>query len=94
MNHRRFKIIIGIIIILLLIPLIAMNFTDEVSWTGLDFLVMGAMLLSVGFLIELVFRKVLKVKQRVALVIVIILALLIVWAELAVGIFGTHFDGS
>lgn len=79
--------------ILLLIPLIAMQFTDEVNWTIFDFIVAGILLIGTGLMIELVLRKVKKTKYRVILVIAILIALLLIWAELAVGIFGTPMSG-
>ncbi len=88
MKNKSLKIIITAVAILLLIPFIAMQFTDEVSWTIFDFIVMGILLLSTGFLCELTIRKVTKAKHRIVLCIVILAAFLIIWAELAVGIFG------
>ncbi|MDP3353678.1 MAG: hypothetical protein Q8S44_08055 [Flavobacteriaceae bacterium] len=70
-----------------------MQFTEEVTWTSFDFIVMGILLLSTGLLINLVLRKITKTKYRIALSIAIAVAFLIVWAELAVGIFGTPFGG-
>lgn len=94
MKNKRLIIIFTTVAVLLLIPFIAMQFTDEVSWTVLDFVAMGILLLSTGLLCELTLRKVSKVKHRIILVIIIIIAFLIIWAELAVGIFGTPFAGS
>ncbi|MDP2088709.1 MAG: hypothetical protein Q8J84_04845 [Flavobacteriaceae bacterium] len=70
-----------------------MQFTDEIAWTSTDFIVMGILLLNTGLLIDLVLRKITKTKYRIALCIAIVVAFLIVWAELAVGIFGTPFGG-
>jgi hypothetical protein len=43
---------------LLSIPLIAMQFTDEVAWTLFDFVVMGMLLSGTGSLIVLASRKI------------------------------------
>ncbi len=94
MKNKRLKIILTTVTILLLIPFIAMQFTDEVYWTSFDFVIMGILLLCTGLLCELAMRKVTKIKHRIALCIVIVGAFLIIWAELAVGIFGTLFAGS
>jgi dipeptide/tripeptide permease len=93
MKNKSLKIILTAVAILLVIPFIAMQFTDEVSWTIFDFIIMGALLLSTGFLCELTIRKVSKTKYRIILCIVILAAFLIIWAELAVGILGTPFAG-
>ncbi len=94
LKNKRLKIILTAVSILLLIPFIAMQFTDEVDWTVLDFIVMGLLLLSSGLLCELAIRKVTKIKYRITLCIAILVVFLIVWAELAVGIFGSPFAGS
>jgi hypothetical protein len=94
MKNKRLKIILISVAVLLSIPFIAMRFTDEVSWTIFDFIVMGVLLLGTGLLCELAMKKVTKLKYRIALCIAIVGAFLIVWAELAVGIFGTVFAGS
>jgi len=94
MQNKRLIGIILTVAILLLIPLIAMQFTDEVTWTLADFVVMGVLLLGTGLTCELVLRKVKKIEQRIGLCAVILIALLLIWMELAVGIFGTPFAGS
>ncbi len=94
MKNKRLKLILTAVAILLLIPFIAMQFTDEVSWTSFDFVVMGILLLSAGLMYEVVMRKVIRIKYRIGLSIAILVVFLIVWAELAVGIFGTPFAGN
>ena len=79
---------------LLLIPLIAMQFTDEVNWTLSDFGAAGVLLLGTGLMCELVIRKVRKNKYRIAICVALLAALLLIWVELAVGIFGSPFAGS
>ena len=93
MKNKRHIIILTSVSILLLIPLIAMQFTDEVTWTGFDFVVMGNLLLVTGLMFELVMRKVKKIEYRIVLFVAILGAFLLIWAELAVGIFGTPFSG-
>jgi len=93
MKNKRLLIILTIVTLLLLIPLIVMQFTDEVNWTLADFIVAGVLLLGTGLLCELVVRKVTKIEYRIALCLVILGAFLLIWAELAVGIFGTPFSG-
>ena len=91
------KRLIGIVItvaLLLLIPLIAMQFTDEVNWTLFDFIVAGVLLLATGLMYDLVIRKVNKIEYRIAICLAILAAFLLIWAELAVGIFGTPLGGT
>lgn len=88
-------IVIGIAIVgLLLIPLIAMQFTDEVKWKPFDFIVGGVLLLGIGLGCEFVFRKVSKIEHRIAICAGLLVAFLLIWAELAVGIFNTPLSGS
>jgi hypothetical protein len=91
------KRLIGIVLtvaILLLMPLIAMQFTDEVDWSPFDFAVMGILLLGTGLLCELVLRNVKSLKHRLIICAVILIVFFFIWAELAVGIFGTPFAGN
>ena len=80
--------------LLLIIPLIAMQLTDEVEWSLFDFIIMGTLLLITGLMGEIISKKVKKYKHRVILYIVVIIIFFLIWAELSVGIFGTPFSGS
>lgn len=80
--------------IILFIPFIAMQFTKEVNWTLSDFIVAGVLLIATGLMCELVLRKINKTGLWIAICIAILTTLLLVWAELAVGIFGTVFAGT
>lgn len=94
MKNKR---LIGILItvgILLLIPFIAMQFTNEVAWSLFDFVVAAILLLGTGLLCELVLRKVNKTKHRLIICAIILVLLILTWMELAVGLFGTPFAGS
>ena len=93
---KQNKRLIGIVLavpILLLIPLIAMLFTEEVKWTIIDFIIAGIMLLGAVLTFEFILRKVKTTKLRIALCVALFLTFFLVWAELAVGIFGTPFGG-
>lgn len=68
-----------------------MQFTSGVIG---DFAVMGVLLLRTGLLCEFVLRKVKRIKYRIVIYGIILFLFLLVWAELAVGIFGTPFAGS
>lgn len=92
-NKRLVGILLSVAF-LLLIPLIAMQFTSEVNWTLSDFVIMGILLFGTGLLCELVLRTVKKKSHRLILCFTILAILVLVWAELAVGVFGTPFAGS
>ena len=94
MPNKRLKIILFIIALLLLIPFVAMQFTEEVNWQAGDFVVASVLLLGTGLLCELVLRNVTKTSYRIVLCMTILVLLFLIWAELAVGLFGTIFSGS
>lgn len=80
--------------LILLVPLVAMQFTKEVAWTLADFIVAGTLLVSTGLTYVMLARKVSNARHRVVLGGALVVALLLVWAELAVGIIGTPFGGT
>ena len=92
-KNKRWLLIILALESLLLIPLIAMQFTSEVDWNYTDFIVFSVLLLAVGLLTELVLRKIKKQEKRIILIALLILVFLLVWAELGVGIFGSPIAG-
>lgn len=94
MKNKRLLLILATVVLLLLIPLIAMQFTTEVDWDSTDFLIMGMLLTGTGLLCELVLRKVKSNKHRILFCGTALLLLFLIWAELAVGIFGSPFAGS
>jgi hypothetical protein len=91
-NQRLFGILLAVTL-LLLIPVIAMQFTTEVRWSPFDFVIAAVLLFGTGILCEVVMRKVHKTGQRIALCGALLTTLLLIWLELAVGIFGTPFAG-
>ena len=80
--------------LLLSVPFFAMFFTEEVNWTFFDFVVAGTLLFGTATIIELICRKPLSANWRFVLVVGTLLALFLIWAELAVGIFGSPMAGS
>jgi hypothetical protein len=72
--------------LILLVPLVAMQLTDAVNWNIMDFVVMGSLLFGAGSIFILAARKAPR-KYWPAIGVVVVAALLYVWAELAVGIF-------
>lgn len=92
-NNRR-MIIISILASILIIPFIAMQFTNEVNWSFFDFAVATILLTSIGLAIDLTLDRIQTSKMRIMIIAVIILLGMIIWAELAVGIFGTPFAGN
>ena len=79
---------------ILLVPLIGMQITDDIQWSLFDFIIMGLLLLVLGFGIQWIRAKKLKNQTKRNYIFLLILGFLILWAELAVGIFGTPLSGS
>ena len=77
-----------------MIPLIGMQFSKEVNWTNSDFLIGGILLFETAIIFEMVLRKVKTLKSRIIACFIILAVLVLVWAELAVGIFGSPISGS
>ncbi|MEA2097201.1 MAG: hypothetical protein U9P73_10990 [Candidatus Cloacimonadota bacterium] len=89
MQDKRFYVIILITAILLLIPLIAMQFTEEINWTWFDFVVAAILLIGAGSLCSFFLTIFRKNKYRIPIIIIILILFVLIWAELAVGIFDT-----
>jgi hypothetical protein len=73
---------------ILMLPLLAMQVTDQVSWDLADFAVAGALLVGTGLMYELAARKAGNIASRAAVGVALAAALLLVWINLAVGIIG------
>ena len=73
-------------ILILLVPLVAMQFTREVNWSVTDFLVAGALLFGTGLAYEFIAARLAKTSHRMAAGVVLAAVLLLVWAQFAVGI--------
>lgn len=73
---------------ILLAPLVAMQFTREVAWTGSDFGAAALLLAGAGMVCVRAARRVVHWApvQRVALVGALALAFAALWVELAVGV--------
>jgi hypothetical protein len=75
---------------LLLIPLIAMQFTSEVAWTPFDFVAAGALLFGTGLVYKLITWKSSGMAYRVAVGFALFTGLFLIWVNLAVGIIGSE----
>lgn len=94
LQNKRLLLILLSVSLLLLIPFIAMHFTNQVNWSFFDFITMGILLLSTGLIIEFFFRKVKNRMHQFLLLLSVLLLFFLIWAELAVGLFGTPFAGN
>jgi hypothetical protein len=92
--NKRLTIIFLTMAALLSLPFIAMQFGQDVKWSLFDFVAAGTLLTITAVLFEVVIRVVKTTRYRIAICAGLLLLLLLVWLELAVGIFGTPMAGS
>lgn len=90
MHNKRIVWILFGIATLLLIPLIAMQFTEEMDWSLADFIMMGIMLSVAGLLFEVGARISTNKPYRIALATGVGTGFLLTWMNLAVGIIGSE----
>jgi hypothetical protein len=98
--RRRLTVFAAATGLLLLVPAVAMQFTDEVRWSALDFVTAGCLLFGAGIAYELVSRRAASTvtrplearSYRVAAAVAVLSALFLVWANLAVGLIGNEQD--
>lgn len=79
--------IFALVLLLLSVPLVAMQFTNEVQWSFFDFVIMGALLTATGLICSVIWYRVKSQPRRIMLVLGVLFVFLLIWAELAVGIF-------
>ncbi len=92
-DRNIIRIVLATAFILVLVSLVN-QFSEEVDWRAGDFIVMGVLLFSSGLAHELLAKKLSTTAYRVAVAVAIGIVFPLIWAELAVGIFGTPFAGS
>ena len=96
MNLQTSKYFVLVIIILsiLSIPLIGMQFSTEVNWSVLDFVIAATLLFSTGLLSMKLYTKIKTYKYYLVILILVLLAFILLWTELAVGIYNSPISGS
>lgn len=80
--------------LVLLVPLVGMLFSDEVDWAVADFVVVGILLVGVGVAYQLIVNNMKNNSRQAAVGIVLAAAMVLIWIELAVGVFGSPLAGS
>jgi hypothetical protein len=76
--------------LLLLLPLVAMQFTDEVVWDVADFAIAGTLLVGAGVTLELAARRTGNGAYRAAVGVALGAAVILVWVNGAVGVIGSE----
>lgn len=96
MKRNKFRLISLIIVVVLLLctPLIGMQFSNEVNWSLTDFIMAAILLFGTVFVIEMILRKTPEKPKQRLYILMVIASLLLIWLELAVGIFGSPIAGN
>ena len=94
MNKKIFSRILYVVLLLLCIPFFAMQFNGSVHWSLGDFILMGLLLMGLGISIKLILNRIKNRKKSLLYIWILIILFLLIWAELAVGIFNTPFVGA
>lgn len=80
--------VVLITVLLLMVPLVAMQFTNEVNWSISDFIIMGILLFSTGLAYVLLTQYSPGLINRAAFGSAIGSTFLLIWVNLAVGLIG------
>ncbi|MFM6997719.1 MAG: hypothetical protein ACKOX0_00630 [Bacteroidota bacterium] len=91
--NRRTYLFLGVAALLLL-PAVAMLFTDEVRWSPFDFVVAAVLLGGTAFVSDLIWSRLRNRRTRLIALAAVLFLLVLVWGELAVGLFGTPWAGN
>jgi len=80
--------------LLMLAAFFANLYADGWNWSPSDFLVAGILLFGAAFFVHLVLSSGRSLSSKLIISMIILLALALIWIELAVGIFAGPFAGS
>jgi len=93
--HNAYRSALGVALVtafILLLPLLAMQVSDEVAWAPADFALAGTLLFGTGLTYKLLAKKMGDIGYRLAIGVALAAALGLVWVNLAVGIIGKEGD--
>ncbi|MGV6829947.1 MAG: hypothetical protein ACWA5P_00105 [bacterium] len=93
-EYKRFLGFLLVSLLLLVIPLIANYLSSSFNWTTSDFLIAGIILISLSIGIEVILRFIKKKEHKPLLIFLLIAVFVLLFMELAVGIFGTPLAGN
>lgn len=91
---KKFLIRLVTVWSILMLPLVGGQLSTEIQWDLADYLVAAVLLTAAVIGVELILIFNLSKRQQMVLLIVFFLSFLLLWAELAVGIFGSPLAGS
>lgn len=90
-RHRRWRVAIwGTASLVMIMPMVAEQVTDEMAWDLSDFVLLGAMLAGACSAYEVAVRATDNTACRAAVALTLATAVLLVWMNFAVGIIGSE----
>ena len=78
----------------LIVPLVANQISEQVNWNAMDFIIMGTFLIFSAYWIQKVIKKIKSKSKKVVFISLIMLIFLLLWIEMAVGVFNSPIAGS
>ncbi|CAA7195673.1 hypothetical protein [Chryseobacterium potabilaquae] len=93
-QKHKTNYIFGVAVILLVIAFFGNLFIEGWNWSFFDFLLAAILLFGVAFIINLVVKSKKSFMAKLITCTTILLIFLLIWIELAVGLFGSPFAGS
>ena len=78
--------------LMLVLPLVAMQFTDEVNWDAADFAFATVLIVGTGIAFELAAKRSSSTAYRAAVAVALGAAFLLIWVNAAVGVIGSEDD--
>lgn len=93
-SRKRIATWAGAITFILLIPLLAMQVTDEVAWDIADFIFVGVLLTGTGVTYEVAARTRRTTAYRAAVGIALAATVVLIWMNAAVGVIGSEGDAA
>lgn len=93
-NRNTTSAIFAVPALLLAAAFLGNIFVEGWNWSGFDFLIAAVLLFGTSGLIFLIRTFIKNRNYRILLSLIIIVCLVLIWIELAVGIFGSPFAGN
>ncbi len=93
-KRRKTAFIFAIPLLLLTAAFIGDLSVEGWVWSGLDFLIAGILLYGTAGFMHLMISSKGTFKTKLIISVIIVFILMLVWMELAVGLFATPFEGS
>jgi len=93
-KSQRSKVIAGVIVAVLMLPVIGMMISENVNWSLADFVIAVILLSIVGLGVDFIYSKLKTRRARMVALMIVFMLFALVWGELAVGLFGTPWAGN